>query len=183
MGRNIISSYLWFLFRFKSFVAGARPTQAFWNISRLYTYIYIYENSHNCSCLAKTMSYNGKRVFLVLWQHHSAHLPKVHFCLQNLSFWFKLLPKQHSLWCTARLNWQLPHWINEKGKKRGKSMASLSGKLGLKELQHLWGCSIPFSREGRREEMSLTHMLPQLLCVAACMTNTRSTIEWLYDNL
>lgn len=186
MGRNIISSYLGFLIWFKSFLAGARPTQAFWNITRLYTYIYICQNSHCCSCLAKTVSYTGKRVFLVLWQCHSAHLPKVQFCLQNLSFWFKFLPKQHSILSDVQPGWADTYHtrlMRGKRRKRGKGPVSLSGKLELKDLQHLRGWSIPFSGEGRREEMSLTHMLPQLLCGAACMTNTRGTTEWVYDNL
>lgn len=59
----------WFLIRslirFKSLLAGARPTKAFWNVTTLITRAY--ENSHPCSQLAKPRSRSGKRTFPLLW--------------------------------------------------------------------------------------------------------------------
>lgn len=117
------------------------------------------------------MSCTGKRVFPLLWRHHSTQPPRVQFCLQNLSFRLRLLPKQHSIFCDVQPGWDDSYragLMRGKRRKRGKGTAGLSGELGLKELQHLsrshscW--SIPFSGEGGREKTCLLY----IHCLSCC---------------
>lgn len=124
------------------------------------------------------MSCAGKRVFLLLWRHHSTHPPRVQFCLQNLSFRLRSLPKEHSILADVQPGWDDSYrcgLMRGKRRKRGKGTAGLSGELGLKELQHLsrsrscW--SIPFSGDAGREKTRLLYTLPELLPQVASMAN------------
>lgn len=165
MGINTISSYLWFLIRSKSFLAGARPTQAFWNIARFpiyisHIYIYIWETIYivalawqNPWATWEKESFFCDSVIQLTSQRFNSACKIFPFgsnCCQN-STAFSLMYSQ------VELTSYHTGLMKGKRRKRGKGTASLSGKLGLKELQHLRSWSIPFSGEGRREKMSLTH--------------------------
>lgn len=116
------------------------------------------------------MSCTGKRVFLLLWRYHSTHPPRVQFCLQNLSFRLRLLPKQHSIFSDVQPGWDDSYHtglMRGKRRKRGKGAAGLPGELGLKQLQHLSrshraGPSHSVGKEGEK-----IHLL-YICCLSCC---------------